>query len=140
MDERLAVKADGSGLLGCAPSEDGELWVCYLEKALAIHCGGWDKVDGGQCTHAWALLTGCKEQYTIRRDKDSGKFNCYGKYNPNDDVWEELANSPHEGFRGLWPMKWPDVGGGGESSFKSSVSHMGHCLRFAAAQASSVRN
>lgn len=84
IDERLAAKADGSGLLGCSPSEDGELWVPYLEKvrishthclamaikhcasgtpcglscshcsggqALAVHCGGWDKIDGGQCTH-----------------------------------------------------------------------------------------
>ena len=38
VDERLAVKADGSGqLLGCEPSSDGELWVCYLEKAVAAH-------------------------------------------------------------------------------------------------------
>ena len=34
VDERLAASADGS-LLGCAPSDDGELWVCYLEKAVA---------------------------------------------------------------------------------------------------------
>ena len=65
MNERLATKplATGStGLLGCEPSQDGELWACYLEKAVAAHCGGWDKIDGGQCTHAWALLTGCKSQ------------------------------------------------------------------------------
>ena len=37
MDERLAAKPDGSGLLASKPSEDGELWVCYLEKAFAIH-------------------------------------------------------------------------------------------------------
>ena len=41
IDERLARKADGTGLLGCQPSRDAELWVCYLEKALAIHCGGY---------------------------------------------------------------------------------------------------
>ena len=52
VDERLAMCADGSGLLGCKPSSDGELWACYLEKALAIHCGGWDKIDGGTCTRA----------------------------------------------------------------------------------------
>ena len=62
VDERLARKPDGTGLLGCEPSRDGELWACYLEKAVAAHCGGWDKIDGGQCTHAWALLTGCKAQ------------------------------------------------------------------------------
>ena len=92
VDERLARKPDGTGLLGCEPSQDGELWACYLEKAVAAHCGGWDKIDGGQCTHAWALLTGCKSQYTIRREKVSGKYACYGKFNPNDDKWEPHAN------------------------------------------------
>lgn len=47
IDERLPVMANGSGkLLASRPSEDGELWVCYLEKALAAHCGGWDKITG----------------------------------------------------------------------------------------------
>ena len=41
VDERLCANAEGNGLLGCAPSEDGELWCCYLEKAVAQHCGGW---------------------------------------------------------------------------------------------------
>jgi hypothetical protein len=112
VDERLAAKANG-GLLGCAPSEDGELWPCYLEKAMAVHCGGWDKIDGGQCTHAWAMLTGCKEQYTIQSDDDGQTYKCYGKFNPNERRWETLTNSPHDGFRGNWPMKWPEAGGGG---------------------------
>jgi len=37
IDERLACGPDGKGLLASRPSEDGELWVPYLEKALAIH-------------------------------------------------------------------------------------------------------
>ena len=111
VDERLAAKADGSGLLGCKPSADGELWPCYLEKAVAAHCGGWDNIDGGQCTHAWALLTGCREQYTIQLDGE--KYKCFGAFNPNEEKWETLSNSPHEGFRGNWPMAWPTVGGGG---------------------------
>ena len=52
IDERLCANPDGQQLLlGAKPSEDGELWAPYLEKALAIHCGGWDKIVGGQCTH-----------------------------------------------------------------------------------------
>jgi hypothetical protein len=114
VDERLAAKADGSGaLLGCSPSDDGELWPCYLEKAMAAHCGGWDKIDGGQCTHAWAMLTGCKEQYTIQSDDGGESYKCSGKFNPNEDKWETLANSPHDGFTSNWPMKWPEAGGGG---------------------------
>ena len=37
IDERLACSPDGKGLLASRPSEDGELWVPYLEKALAMH-------------------------------------------------------------------------------------------------------
>ena len=74
------------------------------------------QLDGAirrRCTHGWALLTGCKEQYTIRKT-DSGTYGCYGTFNPNEQKWETLANSPHEGFSGLWPMAWPPAGGGGD--------------------------
>eukprot|EP00316_Scyphosphaera_apsteinii_P019989 CAMPEP_0119329142 /NCGR_PEP_ID=MMETSP1333-20130426/75161_1 /TAXON_ID=418940 /ORGANISM="Scyphosphaera apsteinii, Strain RCC1455" /LENGTH=633 /DNA_ID=CAMNT_0007338191 /DNA_START=88 /DNA_END=1989 /DNA_ORIENTATION=- len=124
VDERLARRPDGSGLLGCELSRDGELWVCYLEKAVAAHCGGWDKIEGGQCTHAWALLTGCKEQYTIRRERSSGKYACFGTFNPNTSQWEKLANSPHDGFCGVWPMKWPEVGGGGGLDLKLEIEEL----------------
>ena len=30
VDERLCMKPDGSTLLGCHPSYDGELWACYV--------------------------------------------------------------------------------------------------------------
>jgi hypothetical protein len=117
IDERLACAADGK-LLASKPSEDGELWVPYLEKALAIHCGGWDKIVGGQCTHAWALMTGCREQYMIQRDKASSKYACFGKFNVNTKKWAELANSPHDGDANMWPCPWPDVGGGGRSDLR----------------------
>eukprot|EP00928_Gymnodinium_smaydae_P024928 TRINITY_DN20018_c0_g3_i1.p1 TRINITY_DN20018_c0_g3~~TRINITY_DN20018_c0_g3_i1.p1 ORF type:complete len:1129 (-),score=112.23 TRINITY_DN20018_c0_g3_i1:184-3570(-) len=111
VDERLIWDDDQGSLLGCRPSEEGEIWPCLLEKAVAAHCGGWDKIDGGTCAHAWRILTGCKHVYSIEQG-DNG-YACYGAYNPNEERWEQLANSPHEGFQGLWPMKWPDVGGGG---------------------------
>jgi hypothetical protein len=114
VDERLCVTADGSGnLLGSKPSADGELWVCYLEKALAIHCGGWDKISGGQCTHAWALMTGCKEQYTIAKNKKTGKYICMAKYNPYKEKWLQHGNSPHDGDASVYQVPWPEVGGGG---------------------------
>lgn len=116
IDERLCVTPDGKGtLLGARPSEDGELWVCYLEKALAAHCGGFDKITGGQCTHAWALLTGCKEQYTIRKNKKTGKYNCNAKFNPMENKWARHANSPHDADASVWQVAWPAVGGGGEA-------------------------
>ena len=27
--------------------------LCEVEKAVAIHCGGWDEIDGGQCNLCW---------------------------------------------------------------------------------------
>ena len=49
IDESLCQSPFHKGqLLGSKPSEDGELWVPYLEKAFAIHCGGWDHIIGGQ--------------------------------------------------------------------------------------------
>jgi hypothetical protein len=115
VDERLCVHANGSGkLLGAKPSQDGELWVCYLEKAVAAHCGGWDKISGGQCTHAWALLTGCKQQYTIRKNIATGKYTCWTKYNHYENKWATHANSPHDGDGSMWRAAWPQVGGGGD--------------------------
>mmetsp|Transcript_80283 Transcript_80283/g.233142 ORF Transcript_80283/g.233142 Transcript_80283/m.233142 type:complete len:677 (+) Transcript_80283:2381-4411(+) len=112
VDERLVWDDDAGELFGCKPTLDNELWPCILEKAIAAHCGGWGKIDGGQATHAWRLLTGCREVYTFQAGKD-GKLGCFGTFNPNTSSWEQLANSPADSFRGLWPMEWPDIGGGG---------------------------
>ena len=40
---------------------------------------------------------------------ESGTFSCFGTFNPNTQQWEQLANSPHDGFTGLWPMDWPEA-------------------------------
>ena len=114
IDERLCANAQGTGLLSALPSHTGELWVCYLEKAIAAHCGGWDKLDGGQCTHAWSLILGCKETYTIHITPGDSEYSCWSKFNPNEQKWEMLGNSPHDGFQGNWPSAWPKVGGGGD--------------------------
>ncbi|KAL3936857.1 MAG: hypothetical protein SGARI_002379 [Bacillariaceae sp.] len=116
VDERLPVRADGSGrLFGAKASQDGELWVCYLEKALAAHCGGWDRIDGGQVTHAWSLLIGNREQYIIQRSMaDPDLFCCTARYDAEQQQWAEHDNSPLGGEQGMWEVPWPYVGGGGE--------------------------
>lgn len=68
-----------------------------------------------RCLQAWALLTGCKYQYTIKRSTNTGKFCCFGSFNPNEQRFEQLANCARDGFNALWPMNWPEVGGGGGS-------------------------
>jgi len=110
IDERLVLKPNGQGLLGCRPSVDGELWACYLEKAVAAHCGGWDQIEGGTCVHAWRLLLGIRDTYTFKADSD-GNWTCWGLWNPNTESYEEITNSPREGYQGVWPMNWPEVGG-----------------------------
>lgn len=134
VDEKLSWSEATCQLLGCRPTRTGELWPCILEKAIAAHCGGWDYVHGGNITHAWRLLTGCKEVYTIKKTQ-SNRFRAFGTFNPNAKRWERMANAPHnprklneggtsdngsnlsgtqvETFQGLWPMEWPKVGGGG---------------------------
>eukprot|EP00929_Paragymnodinium_shiwhaense_P023254 TRINITY_DN14604_c0_g1_i2.p1 TRINITY_DN14604_c0_g1~~TRINITY_DN14604_c0_g1_i2.p1 ORF type:complete len:595 (-),score=100.23 TRINITY_DN14604_c0_g1_i2:201-1910(-) len=128
VDERLFCSPCGNGLLGTTPSKTGEMWVPYLEKAVAAHCGGWDKIDGGQCTHAWRLMTGCKNQYTFQVEGDV--VNCCGMFNPNTQEWEPMANSPHDTPGVLWNMPWPEAGGGGEVD--TTLSHDEFFLRMCA--------
>jgi hypothetical protein len=117
VDERLPARKDIQGaLFGAKATQDGELWCSYLEKAIAAHCGGWDKIDGGQCTHAWSLLTGCKDQYIIQRipeNTEKGPFGMWAKYNPETDEWAPQENSPSDGHQGVWRVPWPELGGGG---------------------------
>lgn len=123
IDERLCADRKGD-LLASKPSEDGELWVCYLEKALAAHCGGWDKITGGQCTHAWALMTGCRDQYTIRRNRKTGRYTCNARYNPMTKKWAKHTNSPHDSDPSVWQVAWPAVGGGGNETLELSADEL----------------
>lgn len=117
VDERLCSRPNEKHptdrFFGAKPSADGELWVAYLEKALVAHCGGWDAVDnGGQCTHAWSLLTGVKEQYVMQRQKNK-KWACYAKFDPATKQWAKQDSNPSKGQQALWRTPWPQAGGGG---------------------------
>jgi hypothetical protein len=113
IDERL-VAAPNGGVLAAKPSDDGELWVCYLEKAFAIHAGGWDKIVGGQCAHAWAVMTGCKYQYSIQPSNKKGRWYCSLRYNQREKKWGKHGNSPHDCSDVFYQVDWPKVGGGGK--------------------------
>jgi len=74
---------------------------------------------------------GTPEVYTIKlKNSSSGlKAKAFGTFNPNRKSWEQMVNAPHnprkedgapntqertkESFQGLWPMTWPEKGGGG---------------------------
>jgi hypothetical protein len=87
-----------------------------LEKAFAAHCGGWDKIDGGSPDHAWKILTGCRDCYTLMSKNQGRSYRIYGKLSN-----QQLANSPHEGDRGVYEVEWPAAGGGGGPKELSST-------------------
>ncbi|CAB9517254.1 Calpain-3 [Seminavis robusta] len=127
IDESLCGHPDRQNeLLGAQITEDGELWVSYLEKAFVVHCGGgWDDIEGGHCTHAWSMMTGCKEQYFIRKNYHTGKYNCSAKYDMFTKQWKELQNQPrHKDMAGLEPIAWPKVGGGGAMGLEISQDEL----------------
>jgi hypothetical protein len=64
-------------------------------------------------THAWALLTGCKDQFLIQKNK-IGKFTCRAKYDTEKKKWADHGNAPSDGHQGLWHVPWPKLGGGGK--------------------------
>ena len=63
-------RSDTARLLSARLSSQQELWVPLLEKAVCVHAGGWAKLQGGQPTFAFALLTGCLESYSVTKLED----------------------------------------------------------------------
>ena len=67
IDDRLqACPEDGSKLRFADLSTEKEIWCPLLEKAFAVHAGGWDKIEGGVPQVGLACLTGCRETFQIR--------------------------------------------------------------------------
>ncbi|CAK0801521.1 unnamed protein product, partial [Prorocentrum cordatum] len=127
VDERVCCRGDGS-LLGCPPGSTGDLWACYVEKAVACHCGGWDQIDrAGHCTHAWCLLTGCRDQRVFVSDQ-GGHFTSWSALHPESI---SLATNAPQGFGTdwLWRAPWPVVGGGGDSSLELGPDEMFERMR-----------
>jgi predicted nucleic acid-binding Zn-ribbon protein len=118
IDERLCSKPDAwnrngeNKLLGAKPSADSELWVPYLEKAAAIHCGGWDNISyGANCNHAWAILAGVKEQCIILRKGDENtNWACYAPYDPQAKKWAKTDSDPKKQNTNIWWVPWPEPG------------------------------
>lgn len=107
MDDRLACRRGTSQLLSTKPTPDKEVWPLILEKAFCIHAGGWDKIDGGQSTVALAILTGCMESYTIKKNAE-GSYTCNL---PKGGYQSFKGNSPHDGSGYSTSAAWPITGG-----------------------------
>lgn len=61
-------------------------------------------------------MTGCKHQYTIRKNPKTGLYGCYAKYDPSEGKWAPHKNCPQENNSDMWRVAWPEVGGGGAIS------------------------
>jgi hypothetical protein len=101
VDERLCTEPGGQKLLGAEPSASGETWVCYLEKAVAALSGGWDELDLGSVTHAWRLLTGCRDQYMIQKKAEEAHSHVR--------VLGRMSPGPAEELRTRWRRWWLDA-------------------------------
>jgi hypothetical protein len=79
-----------------------ELWVCYLEKAMAAQAGGWDAIDGGDIIHGWAIMTGCRDLYSVQT-QGRGQHVCakilkdgrWGSNSVHDIPGRYLCDFPH---------------------------------------------
>ena len=104
VNERLAVDVDKGKKLGLPISDCAELWPCYLEKALVVHCGGWNGIgSGGKPSHVLEILTGCPNAYDLTL-KD---FVCCG-----NSAGEKRGNSvkKRKGV-GRYRKPWPSANG-----------------------------
>jgi hypothetical protein len=66
----LLVEHDAD-IFKCAPlfSRWSQLWCPLLEKAFAVHAGGWDKIGNGfSPVIALACLTGCTDTFLITNE------------------------------------------------------------------------
>ena len=118
VDERLLVNEQGQLLASKPAFASGDIWVPYLEKAVAVAMGGWDKLYSGQPTRAWAMLTGRKEQYVVQRAPSSANtWQCVNKLNPMTQQMEDFSSA-------VWyPTTWP--GEEGANSSGGGAANMG---------------
>lgn len=69
-----------------------QIWVPLLQKAFAVHAGGWDELEGGSPVVALPCLTGCLDIYHIRNQAETlDQEFTYIMWQPDYDAY--TANS-----------------------------------------------
>ena len=64
-----------------------QMWAPLLEKAYAIHAGGWDNIgEGGDSTIGLACITGCTQTFSIQNNRRS--IDGYESYTFTPWVWD----------------------------------------------------
>lgn len=72
-------------------------------------------------------MTGCKEQYNIRKNPKTRLYSCCAKYNPYEKKWAKHYNCPHDGDGTMWTVPWPKVGGGGDKELTMEALFLKIC-------------
>eukprot|EP00929_Paragymnodinium_shiwhaense_P112723 TRINITY_DN80992_c0_g1_i1.p1 TRINITY_DN80992_c0_g1~~TRINITY_DN80992_c0_g1_i1.p1 ORF type:complete len:403 (+),score=50.24 TRINITY_DN80992_c0_g1_i1:665-1873(+) len=95
LDDRLATKgAAAASALFAQVTEDGEIYVALLEKAVAILCGGYDHIHGGEISMALGMLTGCEDNAHLSRDPASGTWFGFREEFTENRLWTHRVRLP----------------------------------------------
>ena len=118
IDNRLQTHPHNPSLLRFADlSPEGEIWCPLLEKAFAVHAGGWDQINGGDSAVALACLTGCTDTVVIANMSTTLNPSHF-KYSMKQYDWETFRGNSskqagrllaHSGFNGQFGDASPDV-------------------------------
>eukprot|EP00961_Rhodomonas_salina_P238204 3219645-Rhodomonas_salina.1 len=88
IDDRVAFK--NGELMGAKLTADNEIWPLLLEKAFAVHAGGWDKIEGGNSALALAVLTGSTNTFRVcNTNFEKGGVPEFEKYEYDLEKFEE---------------------------------------------------
>ena len=85
-----------------------QMWSPLLEKAYAVHGGGWDNLKGGRPAIGLACITGCLDSYIIKnKSKNVSGYETY-TYQAETFKWDEFTGntSKHKGGTRNAPELW----------------------------------
>jgi hypothetical protein len=93
-----------------------QIWCPLLEKAFAVHAGGWDKLEGGLEQIGLACLTGCMDTFSIQKYVDS--LDAAPIYKMTRYVWETFKGN---NFYEAGELKWHGGFNGGKQEVSADV-------------------
>ena len=87
-----------------------QIWSPLLEKAFAVHAGGWDRLSGGQAIIGLACITGCTNTFMVENNaKSISGYSSY-TYTKGKHDWNTSTGNHFKGKGRGYYDKWPDNG------------------------------
>lgn len=88
-----------------------QIWSPLIEKAFAVHAGGWDQIEGGYTAVGLTCLTGCTETFVVRNNAKTLDPETY-QYRMIYYDWSTFtANSAQKGRGDAYLKKGGFIGG-----------------------------